>query len=128
MKINIFLWNRIIFFSINHVKLPKKFINEVWMGNALLMVFGHFWHKSLTKKNLVCFKLKINSVNQFCCKQNVLDSIIDLFFMLVKYCLYYMKILIEKYGLYFKISIQYAWSNKMSILSTYFATNKMYRI
>ena len=37
----------------------------------------------------------VNSENLFCCKQNVLDLIMELFFMLVKYRLYYMKILIE---------------------------------
>ena len=41
-------------------------------------------------------ELGVNSVNLFCCKQNVLDLIMELFFMLIKYCLYYMKILIEK--------------------------------
>ena len=44
----------------------------------------------------------VNPVNLFCYRQNVLDLKIELFFMLVKYCLYYMTILIEKYGLYFK--------------------------
>ena len=29
--------------------------------------------------------LGVNSVNLFCCKQNVLDLIMELFFMLVKY-------------------------------------------
>ena len=46
--------------------------------------------------------------SQFCqaiLLQNLLDLIMEVFFILVKYCLYYMKILIEKYGLYFEISI-----------------------
>ena len=43
--------------------------------------------------------LGVNPVSLFRCKQNVLDLLMELFFMLVKYCLYYIKILIEKYGL-----------------------------
>ena len=47
--------------------------------------------------------LGVNTINLFCCKQNVLDLIMELFFMLVTYCLYYMTVLIEKYDLNFKI-------------------------